>query len=387
MKHRTKLVESLLATGAIRTRPVREAFENLPRERFVPRFQKRGTDEVIWIDSSNVDQRDEWISGVYDDVPLVTQSTSAPDIVSRGGFPTSSSSMPTVMAEMLEALSVQPGNHVLEIGTGTGYNAALLCHLVGDSNVVSIELHPELARTAREALASVGFHPTIVCADGATGIPSVRAFDRVIATASVDHIPPAWIDATAPGALIVADLRGSLDGGLIRLTASGDGTASGRFLDIPGAFMPMRTRLDSPHRDCEDWTVSLNKINPHQGSTAVDPHVVASDRSLRFIIQMHLAGHRVRGLVLGDATSELSGYTTDGAWFSVGPTPGRDGRYPILQGGSQRLWDTIECAHTTWQRLDRPDISRYGVTAPDHAALQHVWIGNPDSATRWPLPL
>src|SRR5882672_8921549 len=123
MIQRERLVESLVEKGAIRTPWVRDAFGSVPREVFVPRFHKRSSEEDVWVDGTDPEQYTEWLSGVYDDVPLVTQATPASDIVSPAGLPTSSSSMPTVMAEMLEALGLQPGHRVLEIGTGTGYNA------------------------------------------------------------------------------------------------------------------------------------------------------------------------------------------------------------------------------------------------------------------------
>lgn len=387
MIHRIRLVNALVLHSAIRTPWIREAFGTIPREVFVPHYYKWANNHTTLVDGADPQQYDDWISGVYADRALTVHLTPAPDIVDTAGVPTSSSSMPTVMAGMLEVLDLQPGQRVLEIGTGTGYNAALLCHRVGASNVVSVELHPELAETARTALASIGLHPTIVVGDGATASSPGELFDRIIATASVDHIPPAWIDQLVPDGALVADLRGSLDGGLIRLTRTGDDVVSGHFLNLPGSFMPMRTRLDSPHRDGESWEKPLDKINPHHGLTATDPHSIASARSMRFITQMHLTGHRLRGFIPDLDSQELYGHATDGSWFTVGLNANAADQYPVAQGGPQRLWDTVEHAFATWQRLGQPDPTRFGVTAHDHVALQHVWIDHPDSPTRWPLPL
>jgi protein-L-isoaspartate O-methyltransferase len=96
--------------------------------------------------------------------------------------------MPTVMAGMLEALDLQPGHRVLEISTG--YHAALLCQRVGAHNVASVELDPALADAARRALAELGLHPRVHVGDGAAGLAAAAPFDRIIATASTDHIPP-----------------------------------------------------------------------------------------------------------------------------------------------------------------------------------------------------
>ena len=74
----------------------------------------------------------------------------------RGRYVTSSASQPNVVALMLKALDAQPGMRVLEIGTGTGYNAALLAHRLGAPHVTSVEIHPDLADHARRALMSTG---------------------------------------------------------------------------------------------------------------------------------------------------------------------------------------------------------------------------------------
>jgi hypothetical protein len=149
--------------------------------------------------------------------------------------------------------------------------------------------------------------------------------------------------------------------------------------------MPLRTRLDSPHRDGESWDVVLDQRNPQQGTTPLNPALVAQNRSLQFITQLHLAGRRLRGFALDGA--EISGHCTDGSWFTTGLHPGHDGLYPVAQGGPQRLWDTAEFSYFTWQRLGEPGVEHFGVTAPDDAALQYVWFDHPESRHRWPLPL
>ncbi|MGH3696321.1 MAG: hypothetical protein ACRDRX_20385, partial [Pseudonocardiaceae bacterium] len=215
-----------------------------------------------------------------------------------------------------------------------------------------------------------------------------RSFDRIIATASTDHIPLAWISQLAPGGAIVVNLRGSLDGSLIRLTMTDSDVVEGSFLNLPGAFMPMRTRLDSPHRDGENWDhVLLDQRNPQQTTTHVNPGLVADNRSLQFMAQLHLAGRRLRGFMRPFEGTELAGHCTDGSWFTAGLHPDHDGLYPVAQDGPQRLWDTVESCHALWRRLGEPSVEQFGVTAYDDAALQYVWFDHPDSPYRWPLPL
>ncbi|MGH3696261.1 MAG: hypothetical protein ACRDRX_20085 [Pseudonocardiaceae bacterium] len=158
----------------------------------------------------------------------------------------------------------------------------------------------------------------------------------------------------------------------------------GAFVNLPGAFMPLRTRLNSPHRDGENWTVVLDQRNPQRGTTPVDPALVAENKSLQFITQLHLAGRRLRGFTLDDV--EVCGHCTDGSWFTTGLH--RDnGRYPVAQGGPQHLWDTVESSYHTWRHFGQPEIERFGVTASEDTALQYVWFDHPDSQYRWPLPL
>jgi protein-L-isoaspartate(D-aspartate) O-methyltransferase len=384
--HRRQLVDQLAANGSVRSREVRRAFTEVPRENFVPRFHQNHSAGRRWVDGTDPRQRDEWLRGVYTDEVLVVQTRPAPDLVDPGGAPTSSSSMPSVMAGMLEALDLRAGQRVLEIGTGTGYNAALLCHLVGAENVVSVELDPGLAGSARDALSRIGLRPTVYTGDGRVEVPGEAPFDRIIATASADHVPPAWIAQLVPGGVVVVDLRGSLSGGLVRLVKTGEDVVEGPFLELPGAFMPMRARHDSPHRDGETWDQPLNQINPQYGLTATDPALL-TDPALRLLTQLHFGGKRLRGFLPDPDNATWSGHAIDGSWFTVDLNPRADNLRAIRQGGPQRLWDTVECSVAAWERLDQPGIATFRVTAYDNEALQYVGCDRDPSAFRWPFPL
>src|SRR6201996_420036 len=115
--------------------------------------------------------------------------------------PTSSSSQPTIMAVMLDQLGLEPGHRVLEIGAGTGYNAALMKYLVGPSGtVVTVDLNEDVARDAAAHLAAAGYpEVAVVAADGAAGFPASAPYDRVIATVGVSDLAPAWLDQLGPG--------------------------------------------------------------------------------------------------------------------------------------------------------------------------------------------
>ncbi len=385
-EHRRQLADALVADGAVHSSWLRRAFEDTPREMFVPRFYRSESGREVLVDGTDAQQHDEWLHGVYTDEALTVQLTPAPDLADAAGAPTSSSSMPTVMAGMLEALDLQPCHRVLEIGTGTGYNAALLCHRVGADNVVSVELDPDLADAARRALADAGLFPVVRAGDGMAGLAAAAPFDRIIATAATDHIPPAWISQLVPGGIIIADLRGSLAGSLLRLSAI-DEVAEGPFLNLPGTFMPLRTRLDSPHRSGEKWDQVFDHRNPQRTTTDVNPEWVGRNPSLRFMTQLHLAGQHLRGFLRPAGGMEMSGRCTDGSWCTVGLHPDNDGLFPVAQGGPQRLWDTVESCYAVWRRLGEPTVEQFGVTAYQDPGQQYVWLDQPDSHYRWPLPL
>jgi protein-L-isoaspartate(D-aspartate) O-methyltransferase len=124
------------------------------------------------------------------------------------GMPVSSSSQPAMMAIMAEQLGLEPGHRVLEIGTGSGYNAAVMAHIVGPGGrVITIDIDPGLIARARASLAAAGSGPVEArSADGGFGDPGGAPFDRVIVTAGAWDIAPAWLDQLAPAGRLVLPL-------------------------------------------------------------------------------------------------------------------------------------------------------------------------------------
>jgi protein-L-isoaspartate O-methyltransferase len=126
----------------------------VPRARFLP--------DRIWVRREPIDrvaEPDRWSRAVDSDESIVTQfddgRTAWPDV---GRLPTCSASMPSVVVAMLAALRVRPGHRILELGTGTGFNAALLAELVGrEGRVVTVEIDEGLAGEARQRLEAAGF--------------------------------------------------------------------------------------------------------------------------------------------------------------------------------------------------------------------------------------
>ncbi|MET8248484.1 methyltransferase domain-containing protein [Streptomyces sp. NPDC005202] len=242
---RAALVREIDASGAWASDPGwREAFEAVPRHLFVPYYYVAGGGspcssgaessgeggyERRWGESPEPEARERWLRGAYADAPLATRL--------RDGELVSSSSQPSLMAKMLAELRVEDGNRVLEIGAGTGYNAALLAHRLGDEDLVTtVDLEPEITESARQHLAAAGYHPVVVTGDGARGVPERAPFDRIIATCALPSIPRAWLAQCTPGARILTPIAT----GLVALTVRDAAHAEGHFLDTSAYFVPLR---------------------------------------------------------------------------------------------------------------------------------------------------
>ncbi|MFD8980829.1 methyltransferase domain-containing protein [Streptomyces sp. NPDC059564] len=227
--HAAQVLE-LTAAGVLEDPAWRAAFAAVPRHLFVPYFWTgRGAGhERLWGEDADPVRRARWLRGVYTDAPLATRL--------RDGELVSSSSQPSLMAKMLECLEVRDGDNVLEIGAGTGYNAALLCHRLGDDHVTTVDLEEEITESARSHLALLGYRPTVVTGDGARGCPARAPFDRILVTCTLPLIPHAWLAQCRPGARILAPLST----GLIALTVRDADFAEGRFLHTSAYFVPLR---------------------------------------------------------------------------------------------------------------------------------------------------
>lgn len=176
---RDRLIAQLRANGALHDPRVTAAFRTVPRHRFVP---------------------DLPLEDVYAD--------SAIAIKYEGGVAISSSSQPAMMAMMLEQLAPRAGDRILEIGAGSGYNAALLAMLAGATGfVATIDIDDDLVRAARAHLDAAGFpHVRTICANGNDGAAADAPFDAIIVTVAVDDVAPAWFAQLRPGGRLVVPL-------------------------------------------------------------------------------------------------------------------------------------------------------------------------------------
>lgn len=219
---RGALVDQLLETGMVRTPRVEAALRAVPRHMFVPEVPLRRA----YANDVTATKRD------------------------ADGTPISAASQPSIVAAMLEQLAVAPGHRVLEIGAGTGYNAALLAYLAGDDGrVVTLDVDDDIVDGARAVLSAAGFPGvTVVREDGALGYAPSAPYDRIIATVGARDLPLAWQDQLAPGGRIVVPLR--LRGGVTRSIAF-ERVTGGVLRSVSSemcGFMPMRKSIASDPR-------------------------------------------------------------------------------------------------------------------------------------------
>ncbi|MBV9206030.1 MAG: methyltransferase, FxLD system, partial [Actinobacteria bacterium] len=219
---RERLVSQVMQASGVRDERIATALRDVPRHLFLPHLPPEDA---------------------YLDDAIVTKRNAA-------GQPISSSSQPAIMAIMLDQLALAPGQRVLEVGAGTGYNAALMRHIVGPSGtVVSVDIEPDLVDRAREHLASAGYPDvTVVTADGAEGYPPGAPWDRIIATVGVSDLAPAWLRQAGPEARIVVplDVRGSQLA--VAFGRAGPGAHWTSRSIAPCGFMRMRGSLAGPER-------------------------------------------------------------------------------------------------------------------------------------------
>jgi protein-L-isoaspartate(D-aspartate) O-methyltransferase len=177
---RARLVDELRNSGRLTSPAVEAAFRSVPRHLFLPEMPA---------------------CEAYQDEAFVIKT-------GANGLPLSSSSQPAIMAIMLEQLGLAPGHRVLEVGAGTGYNAALMTDLVGESgSVVTVDIDADMVARAQANLAAAGYlNVIVVCGDGAFGAPDYAPYDRVIVTAGAWDLAPPWLAELGPGGRIVLPL-------------------------------------------------------------------------------------------------------------------------------------------------------------------------------------
>jgi len=234
---RNTLVDQLVTDGHVRTTRVEEAMRAVPRHLFVPAAS---------------------LESAYANTTVSIKDT-------ESGESISCASQPSIVGLMLEQLQPQPGERVLELGAGTGYNAALLAHLVGESgHVITIDVDDDIVDGARSHLAAAGVeNVTVLLRDGALGHPDGAPYDKIIATVGAHGIPHAWLDQLTPSGLLLVPqrLRGSVSRSIAFQRQDGRWASVGSKMNT---FMPLRRGIADDARPLTpltaDGSVKLQTI-------------------------------------------------------------------------------------------------------------------------------
>jgi protein-L-isoaspartate O-methyltransferase len=324
------------------------AVRSVPRHLLVPRWFTQDRDYEAWELRDGPSDEQAWLDAAYDGRrTLVTQigtvhADHAEPGIAYDGWATSSATLPGLVIDMYRHARIFDSADVLDVGTGSGYGAALLAHRLGDEHVTSVDIDPHVTTAATGRLASFGAHLHVLTADATGDLPG--SYDRIVPMVSMPAIPASWLAALRPGGRFVF----SLTGGSVLITAdkAPDGSAHGRVEYDRASFMAARhgpgypARAGIPehvrHGDGEDITTSPYPV--------VDP---SWGWELDAILSVTAPGITCRS-----HADEQTGITTtwmthdDGSWARA---TGKDTEPALVhQSGPRRLWDILDELRRHW---------------------------------------
>jgi len=335
---------------------VREAFLKVSRYHFVPQYFVR-EQPMLW--------------GCHDTHEIVYQDRTFVTKVNEKQMPCSSSSQPSIMAAMLEALDLFPGARVLEIGTGTGYNAALLAEIVGESgSVMSVDVDEDLAHLAEQRLTEAGYsNVQVVHTDALAAIPS-GLFDHLILTGGYPRVLPIWIAALNAEGKMVGNMLGTLATYLFCLKRHAD-EMTGSVIPTQGFFMCLY-----PHEDVDKDTIAPGaridlspfKTMPVSETGNTDSFVAAlDDLSLQLFLECQLPGIRMRIHYLGGPPNDWRSFARCLVYANSLATlsPVTEKEYAVEVRGSFPLWSHLQRLYRQWESLGKPAIQQYQISLVD----------------------
>ncbi|MFD5317552.1 methyltransferase domain-containing protein [Streptomyces sp. NPDC127098] len=337
---------------------IRAAVAATPRDHYTP--------DRVWVVEGGrwapVDRDadpDRWAAAVYaspgnSTVTQVRNSTSTSNVIAT-----------VVAAAMLDHLDLEPGHRVLELGTGTGWTAALMTRRTGPDSVITLDIDAELTAGARERLDHHGVRARVETADGLAGWPAGAPYDRVIAGFVARRIPWAWIEQTRPEGLIVTPWGQ----GLTTLIVDEEGSSATGWIQQATRFIPDRHTLTVSRT----WhQIRDDGLADHQRSFDRDLAQFQHNAHLLWALSVLLpevwisAHSDARGLL-------VTLHDGDASWALLAAPP--TGEAVAFEGGPRQLAAEVEEAWDAWLRAGSPDIYSFGVTVtPDQ---QWVWCGDP----------
>jgi protein-L-isoaspartate(D-aspartate) O-methyltransferase len=374
--HVAVLLDYLTAEGVLTDPMWRTALQEVPRHQFVPDVAyavamfDRGSSRVI----DRAADVTDWWSAIYTNCSIVTQRADGQaEVTDTTATPSCSLSCPSVAMRYLHLLDLDNHHRVLEVGTGTGWTAAMLAWRQGNRRVVTVEVDESLAKTAAVNLDTVGVEPYLVVGDGADGWATDVPYDRVHVTAGVRDIPHAWIAQTRPGGRIVAPWMPRPGGWGFQLVLDvlDEDTAVGRFVG-GGGYMMMRSQRVVPARPGDEGDAAWSQ-------TRMDPRLIADATDGALLFQ----SAKLPGVRVSADWEQIDGVWTyrlrlddpiSGSWATC-RGPKDTGAYTVGQAGPRLLWGEAAAAHMAWLRAGSPRRDEFGMTVTPTGQI--LWLGSP----------
>lgn len=344
-----RYVEQLKMDNVIQSPAVERAFRRVHRHRLLETFYRppgpMGGPPIHYRPDQPLREHLELI---YSNTALGTRFVN--------GMPASSTSQPSIVATMLELLDLAPGARVLEIGAGTGYNAALICEIVGNQRlVVTVDIQDDVVEQTRRLLAEAGYGGIrVLLRDGFEGAPEQAPFDRIVMTVGCSDLSPKWMEQLAERGMLLVPLEHA-GGYPLCLLHRERGRFTGRIASWMW-FMPVRGSL---HIDGL-WPRGISQADSHEPIRQRDlwpgfaaqgplPELGCSADEIDFCFYLSLVDRRAykmpSGVGLNDGVN---------GWAIAGP----DG---IQWWKNAALVDDLDRLHAQWLASGRPALQDYQV--------------------------
>lgn len=356
--------------------PLESAFMTIPRHLFLP----NETVERAYADEAIAIKRD------------------------ADGTVLSSSSQPSMMALMLRQLRLREGDNVLEIGAGSGYNAAIMQHLIGESGTVtSVELDPQLARMAEANLqkARLGAIVNVVQADGALGYAPRASYDGIICTTAMWDVPTAWQRQLKTSGVLVVPLWVATMQVSAAFTLQGDGSLYSRN-NIPCGFIPARGLAAGPRTSVRVGSslllssLEISKIDSTRVQLLLNEDMETSNIAMMlddvsywrgFLPFLVLNVPEGCVFVLYQFLDGQRGYGLEGNGFAL-IAPGSasfvpyDGQGQVHIFGSADTYIALRDAASAWEAVGRPGISQLRLLLTDHPESPSIQPSTPNARVK-----
>lgn len=323
----------------------RAAIAAVPRHLFIPNWWD--ATDTGWTAAHGPDDHERWMRTAYGDDSIVTEVAGHhADHAEPGdhaiGLPTSSSTLPSLVLRMYAHGQLYEGADILDVGTGSGYGAALLTHRFGPQHVTTVDVDPYLTKAAAERFATIDLHPRVETVDATSDLPGT--YDRIVAMVSMRPVPASWLTALRPGGRLVMVISGTS----LILTATklpepdGPVVAEGHIEWDRAMFMTTRHH----EGDYPPCTTHADGGEGEHVTTGRYPIVNVSESwDLRDMITLTNPG-----ITIGSGTDggRLVVTLTDdtGSWARAEAPPGE---IPTVhQDGQQRLWDAVDDIRERW---------------------------------------